>query len=80
MTPVSPEPIWLASRMRCASPPDSVSAERSSERYSSPTFTRNCRRFRISRTIFSAIACFTPGSSRPWKNPIACASGSAETS
>jgi len=32
MTPVRPEPIWLASRMRCASPPDSVSAERSSAR------------------------------------------------
>src|SRR6267143_5670290 len=29
MTPVSPEPIWLASRMRCASPPESVSAPRS---------------------------------------------------
>ena len=32
MTPVRPEPIWLASRMRCASPPESVSAERSSDR------------------------------------------------
>ena len=26
--PVKPEPIWLARRMRCASPPDKVSAER----------------------------------------------------
>jgi hypothetical protein len=26
MTPVSPEPICEARRMRCASPPDSVSA------------------------------------------------------
>ena len=32
ITPVRPEPIWLASRMRCASPPESVSAERVSER------------------------------------------------
>ncbi len=32
MTPTSPEPIWLASRMRCASPPDSVSALRLSDR------------------------------------------------
>ena len=32
MTPTSPEPIWLASRMRCASPPESVSALRSSVR------------------------------------------------
>ena len=27
-TPVSPEPIWVASRIRCASPPDSVAAVR----------------------------------------------------
>jgi hypothetical protein len=32
ITPVSPEPICDASRMRCDSPPDSVSAERSSDR------------------------------------------------
>ena len=29
ITPVRPEPIWLARRMRCASPPESESAERS---------------------------------------------------
>ncbi len=29
ITPVSPLPIWLARRMRCASPPDNVSALRS---------------------------------------------------
>ena len=28
MTPTRPEPIWLARRMRCASPPDKVSALR----------------------------------------------------
>ncbi|CFW33081.1 Uncharacterised protein [Bordetella pertussis] len=32
MTPVRPEPIWLASRMRWASPPEIVSALRSSDR------------------------------------------------
>jgi len=32
MTPTRPEPIWLARRMRCASPPESVSALRSSVR------------------------------------------------
>ena len=32
MTPVNPEPIWLASRMRCASPPEIVSALRSSDK------------------------------------------------
>src|SRR5205823_1336923 len=32
MTPVSPDPTWLARRMRCDSPPESVSALRSSVR------------------------------------------------
>ena len=32
ITPVRPEPTWLARRMRCASPPESVSALRSSVR------------------------------------------------
>ena len=27
-TPTRPEPIWVASRIRCASPPESVRAER----------------------------------------------------
>ena len=31
-TPTNPEPICVASRIRCASPPDSVAAARSSER------------------------------------------------
>ena len=31
-TPTSPAPTWLASRIRCASPPESVGAERSSAR------------------------------------------------
>ena len=31
-TPTSPEPIWLARRMRCDSPPDNVGAVRSSVR------------------------------------------------
>src|SRR5260364_422705 len=37
ITPVSPDPICDASRMRCASPPDKVSALRSSDRYPKPT-------------------------------------------
>ena len=32
MTPTRLEPIWVASRIRCASPPESVRAERASER------------------------------------------------
>ncbi len=31
-TPTSPEPIWVASRIRCASPPDRVAAGRFSDR------------------------------------------------
>ena len=31
-TPTRPEPIWDASRIRCASPPDNVPADRPSER------------------------------------------------
>ncbi len=32
MTPTRLDPIWVASRIRCASPPDRVRAERDSER------------------------------------------------
>ena len=32
MTPTRLEPIWVASRIRWASPPESVRAERASER------------------------------------------------
>ncbi len=42
--------------MRCASPPESVEARRSSVRYSRPTSLRNFRRWRISTRIFSAMA------------------------
>ena len=31
-TPTRPEPIWVANRIRCASPPDRVPAARSSDR------------------------------------------------
>ena len=31
-TPTRLDPIWVASRIRCASPPDSVDAARSSDR------------------------------------------------
>ena len=56
MTPTSPAPIWLASRIRCASPPDRVSALRFSDRYSRPTLTRKVRRSRISLLILAAIS------------------------
>src|SRR5437762_951201 len=65
-TPTSRLPIWDASRMRWASPPESESADRPRVRYSSPTFLRNRRRsftsFRIGRAM--------PGSSPPAPRPL----------
>ena len=55
--PTRPEPIWVASRMRCASPPDSVPAARDSDRYSSPTSSRKPSRDWISLSTWPAIAC-----------------------
>ena len=80
MTPVSPEPICEASRIRCASPPESVSAERSSARYSRPTLLRNASRVTISLMIRSAIAAFWPGRTSCPKYAAASLSGSPETS
>ncbi len=56
MTPTRLEPICVASLIRCASPPDSDRAERDSDRYPMPTFSRKARRSEISRTIRRAIA------------------------
>ena len=39
-TPTRPDPIWVARRMRCDSPPDSVFADRLSVRYPRPTSFR----------------------------------------
>ena len=55
-TPTRLEPICVASRIRCASPPDSVAAARSSDRYPIPTLSRKRSRSPISRTIRRAIA------------------------
>ena len=46
----------MASLIRCASPPDSVAAARSSDRYPTPTLSRNRSRSSISRRISRAIA------------------------
>ena len=54
-TPTSPAPIWVASRMRWASPPDSVPAARARLRYPTPTSTRNLSRAQISATARSAM-------------------------
>ena len=51
--------------MRCASPPDSVGAERSSARYPSPTSSRNARRELISASTSRAMALSRPCSFRP---------------
>src|SRR3989338_2249118 len=42
MTPDRPEPICVARRTLCASPPAKVVEERSSVKYSSPTSIKNC--------------------------------------
>src|SRR5512147_107126 len=42
--------------MRCASPPESVSAGRSSVRYGRPTSSRNCSRGMISFITLAAMA------------------------
>jgi hypothetical protein len=48
MTPVSPEPICDASRMRCDSPPESVSAERSRREIVETDVVENASRLTIS--------------------------------
>ena len=45
----------MARRMRWASPPDSVAAARSIDRYPTPTFSRNDSRSLISRRMSRAI-------------------------
>jgi len=59
-TPMSEEPICVASRMRCASPPESVAAARESVRYCRPTLCKKPRRLRISLMMRPAIiACIS---------------------
>src|SRR6266851_4029961 len=70
-TPISLEPIWVASRIRCDSPPDSVLAARSTVKYSSPTSIMNCSRSRISFKIPRAISCSRSVSASPSKKPMA---------
>ncbi len=55
-TPVRDEPICVASRIRCASPPESVPAGRERVRYSSPTSFKNPRRLFSSLRIRRAMA------------------------
>ena len=57
ITPLNPEPIWLAILMRCASPPLIVLASRPRLRYSKPTSFKKCNLSRISFKIGIAI-CF----------------------
>src|SRR3990167_4700690 len=55
--PTRPLPSCEARRMRCASPPESVLALRSSVRYSMPTLSMNCRREVISLITAFEISC-----------------------
>ena len=56
MTPTRLEPIWVASRIRWASPPERVRADLESDRYPMPTLTRKESRSATSLTIRRAIA------------------------
>ena len=56
-TPVSLEPIWVASLIRCASPPDRVPALRASVRYDKPTFIKKLNLELISLIIKLDISC-----------------------
>ena len=82
ITPVSPEPICEASRMRWASPPDKVPDWRESDRYSSPTLFKKFSRSTISFKILWAISrfCGLSFSSAPANHPSACLIDMAETS
>ncbi len=51
--------------MRCASPPLSVGAERSSDRYERPTCSRKAARLSISATMSRAISFSRPSRARP---------------
>ena len=56
--PVNPEPIYVASLILCASPPDKVPAALDKVRYSSPTSIKNCNLVFNSFNICSAIISF----------------------
>ena len=60
-TPRSFDPICVASRIRCPSPPDKVAAERSSEMYPKPTAFKNCSRSTISCMTRPAIVRLAAG-------------------
>ena len=63
-TPVNWEPIWVARRIRWASPPLNVPANRSNVRYSNPTSFKNDSRLWISWITSSAILAWVSLNSR----------------
>ena len=54
-TPVNLDPIWVASLILWASPPDKVPADLAKVKYSRPTFFKKVNLFLISLTINSLI-------------------------
>ena len=54
-TPLKFDPIWVAKRIRCASPPDNDPATRSKVKYSSPTLFKKLKRSLISLMMGLAI-------------------------
>ena len=66
--------------MRCASPPDNVSAERESVRYSKPTSDKNLSRALISFKILFAISVFSLLKLKSSKNGISALTDISQTS
>ena len=66
-TPVKPEPICVAKRILCASPPDKLPAFLDRVRYSSPTSIKNCNLWSISFKINSDIIVCVLFNSRLFK-------------
>ena len=77
---MSDEPIWVASRMRWLSPPDSVPDARDRVRYSRPTDCRKPSRSLISLITRSPILCCISVRRRVCKNSIALTTDFSENS
>ena len=56
-TPDNLDPIWVAKRILCASPPDNVPALLASVKYSNPTLIKNLSLSNISLVINLLISC-----------------------
>ena len=67
-TPTRPDPICVARRILCASPPERLAVPLDNVRYSRPTSCKNPTLARISFNIWSPIKCCCSLSSMPSRN------------